>query len=125
MTDRAWMVGVYGPERDEELDEHRRRFWIEDVQHAEQDAREALDVLAFALLEDTRAALLTGQEGAAAARDAAAARVDYATAALLHAARRMGLCRAREKDPGPTYRGTKEGLKHYAKATAATRRKGA
>jgi len=117
VTDRAWMAGVYGPERLEELPEAQRRFWIEDVEAAERDAREALDVLAFALLDEARAA----RDG----RDAPAARVDYATAAVVHAARRMALCRAREEDPGLRNRATKEGLKHYAKATAATRRKGA
>lgn len=122
MTDRAWMAGVYGPERLEELPEAQRRFWIEDVEAAERDAREALDVLAFALLDEAREAQGLLPPEPVGARSA---RVDYATAGLVHAARRMALCRAREEDPGPTYRATKEGLKHYAKATAATRRKGA
>lgn len=100
--------------------------WIEDVERAERDAREALEALAFALLSQERAedADERAERCALAGRGPAcvSSRRRW-IAALLHDTRRMALCRARAEDPGPTYRATKAGLKHYAKATAATRRK--
>lgn len=121
MTDvdeRPWMAGVYGPDRDDELSETARNFWIADVMSSEQDASQALNELAHVLLVVARLDSAAGGR-----REELAARVDYRTAALLHAARRMALCRAREEDPGPTYRETKDGLKHYVRTTSLTKRK--
>lgn len=109
-AERPWMAPIYGPERIAELDDERRRYWLEDVERCEADVREAVGEYAWA-------AEVSARGGAPERAHELAA---YHLMALDHAVCRLAACRSRRLEPGPLYRRTEAGLKHYAKATRAT-----
>ena len=109
-AERPWVEPIYGPQRDAVLDDERRRYWIEDVERCEADVREAVNDYGWAAEN--------------AARGGAPARAHELAAfhlmALEHAICRLAACRSRRLEPGPLYRRTEVGLKHYTKATRST-----
>lgn len=109
-AERPWVDPIYGLMREAELDDHHRRFWLEDVERCAADVREAVNDYGWAAEQSARG-------GATARAHELAA---YHLMALDHAVCRLAACRSRRLEPGPLYRRTEVGLKHYAKATRAT-----